>query len=806
MAYCINPQCQDPQNPGDVNTCQSCQSDLSYGQYELQAVEPLLSKKQAPSNRYKMLYRAVDQQGREGILEVLDDAIQPLSTMFRQVCELLRGIQHPGIPQYFDCFTVITPGGKRLNCLFREHIKGVDLQSLLNSQGVVDLEIATDWLKNLCHILQSIHAKGYLHLDIKPANIILRQQGGLALVDFSEGAQSLSAGYSPMEQADGQPQPQSDLYALGRTMVHLLTGHHPLELPKDQTTGTLQWEQCCSPLPPKLAHIINRMMQREIDQRPQSSAEILTQLEQIESPHLGSALRQRLALSHIMLIGSSCFSLIVGFGLALILPDRINPVREAVARLIDPERNLACHKIQSPSFSCGDKSLLPGRANLEDNKAMGLAAYRNQDYDAAVQWFTQAHAQQRADPETIIFRNNALIKRDGLESYTLVVAAPLSVKGLPGYILRGVAQLQTEVNESEAKIEGRSLQILLADDGNTDSTAVSLAKQIVNKQNVVGVVGHYASEISLATLPIYEAAQLPIVSFGSTSKELSCLSPFPCRNNVFYRVVSTTTAEARNLVTYATNQGINERVAVLYNPKSSFSNSLKIEFEAALKTSGGKIVATINPCGQGSFNLDQALVELEQQQVTAIALLPDGQTCHTSLDNTISFANQTQGNYPILNSWTFDSPGIFRRLTPPVLAQTVTGAPWHYLLRPQSQFNQMAETLWGKETLQAQGITGVSATAYDATKVIVEALRQIQSGVSPRLGVLQALRDRSFEVSGETGIIQLLGSDRLNNQLTLLRVSQSPCFGESPALVPLEYDESQTQCDSVSSVRAANLR
>lgn len=125
---------------------------------------------------------------------------------------------------------------------------------------------------------------------------MLRADGQLVLIDFgtarevtdtymskrSEGQVTglFSAGYSPLEQLNGQAVPQSDFFALGRTFVYLLTGKHPSEF-YDSYVDDLHWQDCASNLSPPFVDFLDRLMARLPSQRPQSADEILQKLAEI---------------------------------------------------------------------------------------------------------------------------------------------------------------------------------------------------------------------------------------------------------------------------------------------------------------------------------------------------------------------------------------------------------------------------------------------------------------------------------------------------------------------------------------------
>jgi serine/threonine protein kinase len=141
---------------------------------------------------------------------------------------------------------------------------------------------------------------------------MLRADGQLVLIDFgtarevtetylskrSEGQVTglFSAGYSPLEQLNGQAVPESDFFALGRTIVYLLTGKHPSEF-YDSYVDDLRWREAAPNVSPMFADFLDRMMARLPSQRPRSAEVILRELEEIYRSLYGSDPHSRMKTS-----------------------------------------------------------------------------------------------------------------------------------------------------------------------------------------------------------------------------------------------------------------------------------------------------------------------------------------------------------------------------------------------------------------------------------------------------------------------------------------------------------------------------
>ena len=164
--------------------------------------------------------------------------------LFEQEIAILQSLNHPQIPRYQDSFAIEPAAGVSWFALVESFIPGRSL-----AQG---LEQGQHWTaEQLCAIatqvlmiLIDLHERKppLLHRDIKPSNLILGGDHRIYLIDFDAvqeqhglGATSTvvgTSGYAPPEQFFGQAVPESDLYALGATLIHLLTGTAPADLPQ----------------------------------------------------------------------------------------------------------------------------------------------------------------------------------------------------------------------------------------------------------------------------------------------------------------------------------------------------------------------------------------------------------------------------------------------------------------------------------------------------------------------------------------------------------------------------------------------
>ncbi len=166
--------------------------------------------------------------------------------LFEREAQVLKNLNHPRIPQYRDYFLVEQQSHSQL-CwwgLVQDRVPGRSLQELLEQGTRWSEQEVRQIAEEVLQILKYLHGLSppVLHRDIKPSNLILNCAKQIWLVDFG-AVQNQAAvtgvsftvvgtvGYAPLEQFWGRSVASSDLYALGATLIHLLTGVAPADLP-----------------------------------------------------------------------------------------------------------------------------------------------------------------------------------------------------------------------------------------------------------------------------------------------------------------------------------------------------------------------------------------------------------------------------------------------------------------------------------------------------------------------------------------------------------------------------------------------
>jgi hypothetical protein len=211
--------------------------------------------------------------------------------LFEREAQILQTLSHPAIPQYRDHFEISLKGGRGL-ALVQTYIEAPSLQEWIEQGRRFAEPEVRDLAQKLLRILIYLHElhPPVIHRDLKPSNILLGSDQQVYLVDFGsvqaaapreQGSYTVvgSYGYMPLEQFGGRTVPASDLYSLGATLIHLLTGQHPADLP--QEGSRIVFEQAVH-LSPPFRDWLRWMTEPLVANRPASARQALEALEHLD--------------------------------------------------------------------------------------------------------------------------------------------------------------------------------------------------------------------------------------------------------------------------------------------------------------------------------------------------------------------------------------------------------------------------------------------------------------------------------------------------------------------------------------------
>lgn len=266
-----------------------------------------------------VVYLALNERANKtwAIKEVRKDGVQDFATVRQGLIaetNILKELNHKYLPSIVD---VIDDGDSFL--IVMDYIQGKSLKEILKetmeNEGLpISVEDVISWGKQLCDVLYYLHTRPnpIIYRDMKPANVMLKPDGEISLIDFgtarvfktgnSEDTICLGTpGYAAPEQygGNGQTRAQTDIYCLGATMHHLITGRDPAATPFNFPKITQCRPTLLDETPRELRNtllglemIINKCTQYEMKDRYQTCAELRYDLEHPEE--LGLPYRRKL--------------------------------------------------------------------------------------------------------------------------------------------------------------------------------------------------------------------------------------------------------------------------------------------------------------------------------------------------------------------------------------------------------------------------------------------------------------------------------------------------------------------------------
>lgn len=282
MGYCLNLSCSHPHNNRSQQFCQSCgQPLLLRDRYRAQSV--------LGQGGFGKTYRAIDEQKQSlCVIKQFLPQSQTLDTRdrFRQEAQKIATLgSHPQIPQLLDYIEQ-----NQQQFIIQEFIEGSNLAQALGQSGPFREPQIRKLLEELLPVLQFLHENQVIHRDVKPDNIIQRSQGSFVLVDFGAAKTTSqttldktetmigSANYAAPEQTFGKAIFASDIYSLGVTCLHLLTGVSPFQL-YDMAEGTWAWRDYLKhPVSDRLSKILDKMAASATKNRYTAATDVLQDL------------------------------------------------------------------------------------------------------------------------------------------------------------------------------------------------------------------------------------------------------------------------------------------------------------------------------------------------------------------------------------------------------------------------------------------------------------------------------------------------------------------------------------------------
>ncbi len=321
-------------------------------------------------------------------------------------------------------------------------------------------------------------------------------------------------------------------------------------------------------------------------------------------------------------------------------------------------------------------------------------------------------------------------------------------------------------------LNGKGLKVIIANDANFEYKAKNVANTIVKRSEILGVIGSWTSEMTMATVDIYNQNQLVSVSPGASTSELT-----QNRREFFFRISTTNDLRAEAMVDVLMNKINQNRATIFYNPASPYSSDYKKRFKEKFLEKGGYIVDSIN-ISQSNFNAKSAIQKVRNSGKLAIVLIPDGQVSD-ALVNALEVIKENGGQNWIVGDSSIYSPKTLKIFQPQLLEKLIVTVNWHPLSNPKSYFSQTTEQLWGGP------VSTRTALSYDAAQVLLQGIQEQPT----RWGIQKILADETFHVDGVTGTIKFQRGtgDRQKMPLELVRVV--PCENQMFRLtfIPVKF-------------------
>ena len=240
-----------------------------------------------------VVYLAMNEKANKqwAIKEVRKDGVKDFEIVKQGLVaetDLLKKLSHPSLPSIIDVIE-----GPDTFLIVMDYIQGNPLSKALEEYGAQPQEYVIEWAKQLCDVLEYLHTRTppIIYRDMKPANIMLKPDGNICLIDFGTAREFKeknladttclgTVGYAAPEQFGGmgQTDARTDIYCLGATLYHLVTGRNPCDPPYE----ILPIRQVNPALSSGLERIIQKCTQRNPDDRYQSCAELMYALENYE--------------------------------------------------------------------------------------------------------------------------------------------------------------------------------------------------------------------------------------------------------------------------------------------------------------------------------------------------------------------------------------------------------------------------------------------------------------------------------------------------------------------------------------------
>lgn len=461
---------------------------------------------------------------------------------------MMKKLDHPCLPRIVDIIN-----HDNVIYVVMDYIEGEPLSKILQQDGAQPQEVVLEWAESLCGVLEYLHSQNppIIYRDMKPANVMLQPNGNIKLIDFGiareykehnlEDTVALGTkGYAAPEQfgGRGQTDARTDIYCLGVTLYHLLTGHNPCDPPYK----LYPLRELNPSLSAGLENIIIKCTQLNPADRYDSCAELLYALRHLEESDEGYRKKQKrkiglffgmLATSAVFAVSGVVFNFLKNktnnsnFDNFMIIAktsvtdeEKVENYEKAIEikpNSIEPYIGIVDTFKSDASFTIEEENSLkriinPGLASLRESKGYDKLAYeigktywyyyeygKTEEDDnqitrmkSSIQWFHDAA--QYGDPESVDYRLATTYEQIGLFYKNITVSVnEASDKGMYIEYFNNLSSLMSEMDEEQSEMLKLEVYKLCINSLETyaykiASDGVSKENEMMMLENIIGIV------------------------------------------------------------------------------------------------------------------------------------------------------------------------------------------------------------------------------------------------------------------------------------------------------------------------------
>ena len=385
----------------------------------------------------------------------------------------------------------------------------------------------------------------------------------------------------------------------------------------------------------------------------------------------------------------------------------------------------------SSGISLGEEIL---SQNSSPEKQEGAKAFGDKKYPQAVANFKASLQKNPNDPEALIYLNNARAA-NSKESIKIAVSVPLgSNQPIGEEILRGVAEVQEEINRDNDGINGKLLQVVIANDNNDGKLAKTIGEKFVKDTTVFAVVGHNASNASVAAAPIYKNGKLVMISPTSFADDLK-------QDAYVFRMVPHMTYFAAQLSKSISREIPNPKVLICLDSRSPDNQFFENQFKQVISANNGQYIDL--PCNPSDpkFKLSTVAEVIRKNNANSLLVAP----YVDNLPKAIGIFKAVRENQLAIKL--YGSPTFYTEETIKLGREAVEGLTLSVPYYPDAMEKNSFRERWKTEIN-----TWRSPLTKDATRAIATGLQKLlKEPQATRQKLDNILRDPNFKVKGVTG-------------------------------------------------------